>query len=101
MRLSISHSLAVGMTAVILIGMWVLTSCRVISITKIILIAWAYLNQTSDSQITTIPRLSDAIGTRTKNLIYKNDFKHVVTAWWEGNHIPSIGDKDITKMEPL
>ena len=85
--------LAVGMAVVILIGMWMFDELSFnTNHQNYDRIAQVYMNQTVNSQIKTIPECPMPTSQELKTT-YSNYFKHVVTAWWENNHVLQVGEK--------
>jgi putative ABC transport system permease protein len=86
--------LAVGMSVTMLIGMWVydeasFNDCH----ENHARIAQVYQHQTFNDEIKTDATAPMPLATELR-ASYKNDFKHVVRAWWwQGDHILSIDDK--------
>jgi len=89
--------LAVGMAVTILIGMWIFDE---LSFNKNHAnygrIAQVYQHRTIDNKINTEPAAPLPLAFELKTT-YKSDFKHVVRAWWTGNHVLSLEEKKISQ----
>ncbi|MBT1702758.1 ABC transporter permease [Chryseosolibacter indicus] len=96
--------LAIGMAVVILIGMWMFDELSFNKNHKNYdRIAQVYMNQTVNDQVTTRAECPMPTHQELKTT-YGNYFKHVVTAWWENNHLLQVGEKKLmqngTFIEP-
>lgn len=85
--------LAIGMTVVILIGMWVFDELSFnTNHLNYDRIAQVYMNQTVNGQVNTTAECPMPTSQELKTT-YSNYFKRVVTAWWENNHVLQVGEK--------
>jgi len=84
--------LAIGMTIVILIGMWMFDELSYnTSHRNYERIAQVYMNQTLNSEVKTTAECPMPASEALKNT-YGNYFKRVVTAWWESDHLLEVGE---------
>lgn len=87
--------LAAGMTITMLIALWVTDEVTFnTSHENYERIAQIYQHQTFNNEITTAPAAPQPIGPELK-AAYKDDFKHVVRAWWIGSHVLALPDKKV------
>ncbi|HEX5169336.1 MAG TPA: permease prefix domain 2-containing transporter, partial [Cyclobacteriaceae bacterium] len=90
--------LAAGMGVTMLIGMWLydeitFNRCH----TNYERIAQVYQHRTFTGEINTTSETPIPLGTELRTT-YTNDFKRVVRAWWNGNHILSIDETRSIKV---
>src|SRR5436190_18474457 len=87
--------LAAGMSITMLIALWVTDEITFNSTHENYgRIAQIYQHQTFNNEITTSPAAPQPIGAELKTA-YKDDFKHVVRAWWIGSHVLALPDKKV------
>src|SRR5690349_14348721 len=85
--------LAVGMTVTMLIGLWVFDEISFNHYhTHHDQIAQVFQHVTQNDEIITTPGGPYPLAAELRNT-FGSDFKHVVSAWWESNHILSIDDR--------